>query len=325
MGPFDGHDVTALRDATCEAALDADRPVVVHIHTVKGKGFEPAEEGGLEGMEKWHAAKPGSIVEGKPAPKKPAAEAAADPRRDGRGRPPGGGREAAARIHGGVRRRARGRGQARPAGDRDHRGDGGGDRADRAREGVPGAVLRRRHRRAGRGPVRRRARDPGREAGLRDLLDLPPARLRPDRPRRLPAEAQRRLRDGPRRARRRRRPDPPRRLRHLLPPLAAERRRDGAARRGDALPHAAHRARPRRRPDRLPLPARHRRGRAAARPRPRDPDRHRRGAEGGGAGGPARLRLRRAGRARRRGAARRARPRPSPSPTPASPSRSTRS
>ncbi len=67
MGPIDGHDVTALR-STLEAAFDAQRPVVVHIHTVKGKGFEPAEEGGLEGMEKWHAAKPGSIVEGKAAP-----------------------------------------------------------------------------------------------------------------------------------------------------------------------------------------------------------------------------------------------------------------
>jgi 1-deoxy-D-xylulose-5-phosphate synthase len=73
MGPFDGHDVAALRE-NLSAALAADRPVVVHIHTVKGKGFEPAEEGGLEGMEKWHAAKPGSIVEGKPAPKKPAAK-----------------------------------------------------------------------------------------------------------------------------------------------------------------------------------------------------------------------------------------------------------
>ena len=63
----------ALR-SNLEAAFEADRPVVVHIHTVKGKGFEPAEEGGLEGMEKWHAAKPGSIVAGKPAPKKPAAK-----------------------------------------------------------------------------------------------------------------------------------------------------------------------------------------------------------------------------------------------------------
>jgi 1-deoxy-D-xylulose-5-phosphate synthase len=42
--------------------------VVVHIKTVKGKGFAPAEEGGLEGMEKWHAAKPASIVNGAPAP-----------------------------------------------------------------------------------------------------------------------------------------------------------------------------------------------------------------------------------------------------------------
>ncbi len=73
MGPIDGHDVTALR-STLQAAFEADRPVVVHIHTVKGKGFEPAEEGGLEGMEKWHAAKPGSIVEGKPAPKQAAAK-----------------------------------------------------------------------------------------------------------------------------------------------------------------------------------------------------------------------------------------------------------
>jgi 1-deoxy-D-xylulose-5-phosphate synthase len=68
MGVIDGHDVHALRDALREA-FDADRPVVVHIHTVKGKGFAPAEEGGLEGMEKWHAAKPNSIVNGAPAPK----------------------------------------------------------------------------------------------------------------------------------------------------------------------------------------------------------------------------------------------------------------
>ena len=70
MGVIDGHDVAALRQALSQA-LEADRPVVVHIHTVKGKGFRPAEEGGLEGMEKWHAAKPGSIVDGKEAPKKP--------------------------------------------------------------------------------------------------------------------------------------------------------------------------------------------------------------------------------------------------------------
>jgi 1-deoxy-D-xylulose-5-phosphate synthase len=69
MGPIDGHDVAELRAALTKA-LNADRPVVVHIQTVKGKGFEPAEDGGLEGMEKWHAAKPGSIVDRREAPKK---------------------------------------------------------------------------------------------------------------------------------------------------------------------------------------------------------------------------------------------------------------
>jgi 1-deoxy-D-xylulose-5-phosphate synthase len=66
MGVVDGHDVRALRAALREA-LAAQRPVVVHIATVKGKGFAPAEDGGLEGMEKWHAAKPKSIVNGSPA------------------------------------------------------------------------------------------------------------------------------------------------------------------------------------------------------------------------------------------------------------------
>jgi 1-deoxy-D-xylulose-5-phosphate synthase len=71
VGVIDGHDVGALRRAIGHA-LGAQRPVVVHIHTVKGKGFTPAEEGGLEGMEKWHAAKPKSIVNRKPADAKPA-------------------------------------------------------------------------------------------------------------------------------------------------------------------------------------------------------------------------------------------------------------
>jgi 1-deoxy-D-xylulose-5-phosphate synthase len=70
MGVIDGHDMGALREAIGEA-LEADRPVVVHCKTVKGKGFAPAEDGGLEGMEAWHAAKPASIVNGAPAPKKP--------------------------------------------------------------------------------------------------------------------------------------------------------------------------------------------------------------------------------------------------------------
>jgi 1-deoxy-D-xylulose-5-phosphate synthase len=75
MGVINGHDVRAIRRALREA-LAAERPVVVHCATVKGKGFAPAEEGGLEGMEKWHAAKPHSITNGAPAPAKPAAAAA---------------------------------------------------------------------------------------------------------------------------------------------------------------------------------------------------------------------------------------------------------
>jgi 1-deoxy-D-xylulose-5-phosphate synthase len=70
MGVVDGHDVHALRRAL-QSAFEAERPVVVHVATVKGKGFAPAEEGGLEGMEKWHAAKPKSIARGIPAPAKP--------------------------------------------------------------------------------------------------------------------------------------------------------------------------------------------------------------------------------------------------------------
>ncbi|CAN5452891.1 1-deoxy-D-xylulose-5-phosphate synthase [soil metagenome] len=65
-GVIDGHDMHALRIAL-RSAFAADRPVVVHITTVKGKGFAAAEDGGLEGMERWHAAKPKSITNGAPA------------------------------------------------------------------------------------------------------------------------------------------------------------------------------------------------------------------------------------------------------------------
>ena len=58
-------------------AFEAERPVVIHCATVKGKGFAPAEDGGLEGMEKWHAAKPNSIAQRRvaPAPSRPSSPA----------------------------------------------------------------------------------------------------------------------------------------------------------------------------------------------------------------------------------------------------------
>jgi 1-deoxy-D-xylulose-5-phosphate synthase len=76
IGVIDGHDVRAIRRALRDA-LAAERPVVIHCATVKGKGFAPAEEGGLEGMEKWHAAKPKSISNGAPVSNGAPAKAAA--------------------------------------------------------------------------------------------------------------------------------------------------------------------------------------------------------------------------------------------------------
>src|SRR5437763_3659840 len=78
IGVVDGHDVRALRRALRDA-LAAERPVVVHAATVKGKGFAPAEEGGLEGMEKWHAAKPKSISGRAPAKASPVSPNGAPP------------------------------------------------------------------------------------------------------------------------------------------------------------------------------------------------------------------------------------------------------
>ena len=49
MGPVDGHDVQRLT-AVLRAAREAGRPVLVHIHTVKGSGYEPA----LREPEKFH-------------------------------------------------------------------------------------------------------------------------------------------------------------------------------------------------------------------------------------------------------------------------------
>ena len=75
VGVIDGHDVHALRLALRDA-LAVDGPSVIHVETVKGKGFAAAERGGLEGMEQWHAAKPRSVVGRAPAP----ARAAPEPR-----------------------------------------------------------------------------------------------------------------------------------------------------------------------------------------------------------------------------------------------------
>lgn len=43
LGPVDGHDIEALEEALL-AAKEYHRPVFIHVHTVKGKGYAPAEE-----------------------------------------------------------------------------------------------------------------------------------------------------------------------------------------------------------------------------------------------------------------------------------------
>jgi len=55
MGPFDGHDIASVEEALDNAA-EFDGPVVVHVLTQKGRGYEPAEQDHVKNM---HDAKPG--------------------------------------------------------------------------------------------------------------------------------------------------------------------------------------------------------------------------------------------------------------------------
>lgn len=43
LGPVDGHNLGDLEEALL-AAKEYHRPVFLHVHTVKGKGYAPAEE-----------------------------------------------------------------------------------------------------------------------------------------------------------------------------------------------------------------------------------------------------------------------------------------
>ncbi len=61
IGPVDGHDLKQLID-TLQIAKNLNKPVIVHVQTVKGKGYEIAE--GC--IEKWHGVAPFDIASGKP-------------------------------------------------------------------------------------------------------------------------------------------------------------------------------------------------------------------------------------------------------------------
>jgi 1-deoxy-D-xylulose-5-phosphate synthase len=53
IGPVDGHDIGELQRAL-DNAKRQDIPVIIHAHTVKGKGYEPAEEDPIT----WHGVVP---------------------------------------------------------------------------------------------------------------------------------------------------------------------------------------------------------------------------------------------------------------------------
>lgn len=61
VGPVDGHDVTALVEVLRQAK-DSRKPVVIHVRTHKGRGFEPAES---DATTRGHAMGPYELRDGK--------------------------------------------------------------------------------------------------------------------------------------------------------------------------------------------------------------------------------------------------------------------
>ncbi len=64
FGPVDGHNTTEIEDVL-QRARALDRPVVVHVMTVKGKGYRPAESDEADCL---HAVGTVDVTTGKPAP-----------------------------------------------------------------------------------------------------------------------------------------------------------------------------------------------------------------------------------------------------------------
>ncbi len=150
IGPIDGHDLDSLIP-TLQNIKELRGPQFLHVVTKKGQGYKLAEADPVL----YHGPGKFNPAEGiKPS---------TTPRQED--------------LHAGVRRMAVRHGRARRTRGRHHAGDARGLGHGRVREALQGSLLRRRHRRAARGDLRRRHGDRGPQAGGRDLLDLPAARL----------------------------------------------------------------------------------------------------------------------------------------------------
>ena len=149
-GPVDGHNLGLLIE-TFHFLKQQDRPVILHAITQKGRGFQPA----LEKQKKFHGLGPYDPETGKTES------------------------DRAAHLLGDFC------GDAGPAGERERQGCRRSQRrCPTARRSIcsgriiPSKVLRCRHRRGACGDLRRGHGDAGIQAVLRDLLDLPAARVR---------------------------------------------------------------------------------------------------------------------------------------------------
>jgi 1-deoxy-D-xylulose-5-phosphate synthase len=60
-GPFDGHDIAGMESALRDAA-EYDGPIVVHVRTEKGRGYEPAEKDPIKRLHDLGEAKPGTYT-----------------------------------------------------------------------------------------------------------------------------------------------------------------------------------------------------------------------------------------------------------------------
>ena len=152
LGPIDGHNLDHLLPVLRNVReADEQGPILVHAITVKGKGYEFAENS----ADKYHGVSKFNVITGEQAKAPPG--------------PP-----SYTKVFADALIAAGGEG---PGHRRHYRGDAVRHRARQIRQALPGPLLRCRHRRAARGHLRRRPGMRGDEAVLRDLFDVPAARL----------------------------------------------------------------------------------------------------------------------------------------------------